>query len=166
MREKNKRHGLCNSIIKLKKLKLTYIMKKLIFSFVLLFAAQGIFAQLDWSLLNKKYEEVYKLAEMVSYQTGKVTVSEDEKTHIGIERSANVIVFLDRKLDDDRVTQGKFYRYYLGSTDRETKSLLDKENTEKVLEKFHELLSSLKAKLDEDRDTQVDDLLNSLFSAF
>ncbi len=141
-------------------------MKKLIFSFVLLFAAQGIFAQLDWSLLNKKYEEVYKLAEMVSYQTGKVTVSEDEKTHIGIEKGADVVVNFDRKLDEDRATQGKFYRYYLGSSNSDRRTLLDKISTEKVLEKYHELLTNLKAKLDEDRDTEVDDLLNSLFSAF
>lgn len=136
-------------------------MKKLFLSLILILATQAIFAQYDWSQLNQKYIEVFKLAELVSEQTTKVTVSEDDMTHIGLERSANSTVNFDRKLDS-RETQGRFYKYYLGSSSSETKTLLDKEATDKVLKKYHELLTTIKARLDEDRDTKVDELLNSL----
>ncbi len=140
-------------------------MKKFIFSALLLLSFQGAFAQLDWSLLNKKYVEVFKLAELISHQTGKVSVSENDMTHIGIEQTAGIAVNFDRKLDG-RETQGKFYRYYLGKSNSDSRTLLDKASTEVVLERYHELLSKLKTKLDADRETKVDELLNGLFSSF
>lgn len=136
-------------------------MKKLIFSFLLMIASQAIFAQYDWSQLNDKYAEVFKLAQLISDQTGKVTVSEDEMTHIGLERSSDVTVNFDRKLDN-RETQGKFYKYYLGSSASDSRTLLDKEATEKVLDKYYTLLSTIKTRLDEEGDAKVDELLNSL----
>lgn len=136
-------------------------MKKLIFSFLLMIASQAIFAQYDWSQLNDKYAEVFRLAELISDQTGKVTVSEDDMSHIGLERSADVTVNFDRKLDT-RETQGQFYKYYLGSSASDNRTLLDKEATEKVLDKYYTLLSTIKTRLDEEGDAKVDELLNSL----
>ena len=138
-------------------------MKKLFISLFMLLASQGIFAQLDWKDLNAKYVEVFKIAETISEQTNKVTVSEDKIVHIGILRSADVTINFDRKLDT-RETQGKFYKYYLGSSNSDTRAPLDKLATEKVLDKYYELLSSLKETLDKDRDAKVDELLNSLFA--
>ena len=138
-------------------------MKKLIIAFLFLFASQGIFAQYDWKDLNEKYLEAYKLAEAVSEQTNRVSVSEDTTTHIGIVRSGDVSVNFDRKLDESRETQGKFYKYYLGSSNADTRAQLDKIATEKVINKYIQLLTNLKVTLDEDRDAKVDELLNSLF---
>jgi len=138
-------------------------MKKLIFSLLLMIASQGIFAQLDWKDLNDKYVDVFKIAETISEQTNKVAVSEDNITHIGILRSADVTINFDRKLDN-RETQGKFYKYYLGSSNSDTRAPLDKLATEKVLDKYYELLTNLKETLDKDRDAKVDELLNSLFA--
>ena len=113
-------------------------MKKLFITLVTMIVSQGVFAQVDWSDLNKKYVEVFKVAELISEQTNKVTVSENNMTHIGILRKGDVTVNFDRK-QDSRETQGKFYKYYLGSSNSETRAPLDKIATEKVLDKYHQL---------------------------
>lgn len=138
-------------------------MKKLFISFLFLFASQAIFAQYDWTQLNAKYVEAFKLAELISDQTNRVSVSEDDMTHIGIVRKGDVTVNFDRKLDK-RETQGSFYKYYLGSSNSENRAQLDKLATEKVITKYLELLTKLKTSLDEERDDKVDELLNSLFN--
>ena len=139
-------------------------MKKVFIALLLLFVSQGIFAQHDWKDLNNKYMEVFRLAEIISEQTNRVSVSEDNTNHIGIVRSGDVSVNFDRKLDSRESIQGKFYKYYLGSSNSETRAQLDKIATEKVVDKYLELLTKLKVSLDEERDDKVDELLNSLFN--
>ena len=138
-------------------------MKKVFIALLLLFVSQGIFAQHDWTKLNSDYLEVFRLAEIISEQTNRVTVS-DDTNHIGILRSGDVSVNFDRKLDSRESVHGKFYKYYLGSSNSETRAQLDKIATEKVVTKYRELLTKLKVSLDEERDDKVDDLLNSLFN--
>ncbi len=133
-------------------------MKKFIIASLLLFATQGIFAQLDWSQLSEDYSKTYLLAERVAEQTEKV--SADEKG-IGIV-TKNGPVVLERSIDS-RSTTKEDHRFKLIKSDG-NKIPLDKISTEKVLDKYKIALEQIDEKLKADRKAQVEDILNSLFN--
>ncbi len=133
-------------------------MKKFIIASLLLFATQGIFAQLDWSQLSEDYSKTFLLAERVAEQTEKV--SADEKG-IGIVIKGGVVT-LERSIDSRSTTQ-EDHRFKLIKSDG-NKIPLDKISTEKVLEKYKLALEQIDEKLKADRKAQVEDILNSLFN--
>lgn len=132
-------------------------MKKLIIASLLLFTTQGIFAQLDWSQLSDTYTRMFVLAERVADETDKV-IADDNGVGLAIEGG---VVTLERTVDVRSTTQ-QHYKYKLVKLDG-NKIPLDKISTEKVINKYADVLNKINESLKIDRGAQVDEILNSLF---
>ena len=133
-------------------------MKKLIIASLLLFASQGIFAQLDWSQLSEEYSDMYLLAERVSEQTDRVVADENG---VSLSGTAGPILF---KRELDLKAKKEHFKYSLIKPDG-TRIPLDKVFTETVIKKYTTLLNKVNKDLKVNRGAQVEELLNSLFSS-
>ncbi len=137
-------------------------MNKLIFGLLLL-VTQGVWAQLDWKDLDEDYKKLYVLAERVSEQTNQVIVGENA-TSVGIVKGEGVLK-IDRVAHKLKTNQKNHFKYYFGSSASDSRLLLDKIATEKVIRKYTDYLSVLKEELNKNRDAKVDKLLNNLFGS-
>ena len=131
-------------------------MKKLIIASLLLFASQGIFAQLDWSDLSDDYAKMHALADRVAEQTDKVLSDENG---VSLSGSQGDITF-ERSIDIR--AKKEHFKYNLIKSDGSKIGPLDKVATERVIKKYSEVLTKVNESLKVNRGAQVEELLNSL----
>ncbi|WP_062053911.1 hypothetical protein [Aquimarina longa] len=136
-------------------------MKKL---FLLLFVlGAGLTAQAqpsdnsgqDWAESNAQFTDLYSLATEISKKTDKVIANGNV---ISIVKENGTTSFQRKR---DTSVPVEFYDFILlTSTGRRIP--LNKGQTEKVIEKFQNVLNKVKESLDKDNTKAIDDILNTL----
>ncbi len=130
-------------------------MKKLALLLLVLCSGLATQAQEDWTILSEQYDTLYSLATEVGKETDKVIAHGNV---ISIVKNTGTTSVQKKR---DNSVPVEFYDYQLlTSTGRQIP--LDKMNTEKVIEKFQNVLVKVKASLKNDQRDEVEGILNSL----
>ncbi len=133
-------------------------MKKLFLLLFMLGAGLSVQAQEDWSDQKEIFNRVYSLATDLGEQTDKVTAAGNVISIITSKGTVSV----QKKLDKSKPKHLNHYEYHLLTTGGKD-ILLDKMNSERVIETFQAKLLELKTTLAENQDADVQNILDSLF---
>ncbi|MBW1295859.1 hypothetical protein [Aquimarina litoralis] len=133
-------------------------MKKLMLLLFLVGAGVTTQAQEDWKQLPEIFERVYSLATDLNEQTNKVTA---QGSVISIT-TAKGTISVEQKLDPKKAKELKHYQYTLLTSSGKS-ILLDKMNSERVIETFQAKLLKLKEELRVNQDADVEEILGNLF---
>lgn len=133
-------------------------MKKLFLLLFMLGITATSQAQEDWRVLTEVFDKVYSLATDLGEQTDKVTAHGNVISVI----TSNGTISVQKKLDKSVPKHLEHYRYTLLTSSGKS-ILLDKMNSERVIETFQAKLLELKTTLAENQDADVEKILDSLF---
>ncbi|MDH7446142.1 hypothetical protein [Aquimarina sp. 2201CG14-23] len=134
-------------------------MKKLFLLLLMVGAGFSSQAQENWEDLPKIFEQVYSLATDLNVQTDKVTA---QGSIISIVTGKGTIS-VEQKLDPKKAKELKHYQYTLLTSSGKS-ILLDKMNSERVIETFQSKLLKLKEELRVNQDADVEKILGDLFN--
>ncbi|GAA4275278.1 hypothetical protein [Aquimarina mytili] len=134
-------------------------MKKLFLLLFVLGASVTSQAQEDWSKQKEIFDRVYSLATDLGEQTDKVTAAGNVISIITSKGAVSV----QKKLDKSKPKHLNHFEYHLLTTNGKD-ILLDKMNSERVIETFQAKLLELKTTLAENQDADVQNILDSLFN--
>jgi len=134
-------------------------MKKLFLLLLMVGAGLTTQAQEDWKNLPVIFEQVYSLATDLNAQTDKVTA---QGSIISIVTGKGTIS-VEQKLDPKKAKELKHYQYTLLTSSGKS-IILDKMNSERVIETFQSKLLKLKEELRVNQDADVEQILGDLFN--
>lgn len=109
----------------------------------------------NWSVSNDQFTDLYSLATEIGKRTDKVIA---QGNVISIVKDNGTTSFQREK---DKTVAVEFYNFIL-ATSTGKRINLNKGQTEKVIEKFQNVLEKVKASLDVDSTKDIDAILNTL----